>query len=235
MRVYFVRHAQSRQNVDDPQNHPFLPEVAEYEEKDFSLTALGEWQADMCGQRLSQIELDAILCSPLHRTMSTAYGIVRHQKNNKQIELINDLLEKGINDYAGMPFDLMKRLYPGMDIIPCPDPTPTGGKFIYTLEEMYDSIELRFRARRVVDYIRKRFDNDATICLVSHGDFLGRYLIASLLDLPDEMIDNFTGFGCKNGSIGLINIDIKKNRTSCSFLNDTAHLDMKTGNIPLKK
>ena len=80
MNIYFVRHAQSRQNVNDPQNHPFLPEVAEYEENDFSLTAKGEMQADLAGQRLSQIDLTAIICRPMHRTLYTANGIIRHQK-----------------------------------------------------------------------------------------------------------------------------------------------------------
>ena len=37
MFVYVVRHAQSRGNVDDPENHPFPPELAAYENDDPSL------------------------------------------------------------------------------------------------------------------------------------------------------------------------------------------------------
>ncbi len=232
MNVYIVRHAQSRQNVNDPENHPFLPEVAEYEDHDFSLTELGEQQADLVGQRLAQKELKTILCSPLHRHMSTANGVIRYQKN-KTVELINDLFEKGIHSYAGMPLELMQKLFPDMNIIPCPNPTPTGGKYTYTIDEMYDKVELRERARRVVNYIINRFDDEDTILIISSGDFMSRYLIACLLDLPDELVHR-SGFGCTKGSIGKIVIEKKKNRRSCAFLNDTAHLELGHGNIPLK-
>ena len=111
MQVYLVRHAQSRQNVNDPENHPYRPEVEEYERGryeygDYSLTEFGHWQADRAGRRLAQIEFDAALCSPLHRHVATANGILRYQKN-KKLELINDLFEKGIHSYAGMPIDLL--------------------------------------------------------------------------------------------------------------------------------
>ena len=88
MYVYVIRHGQSRANVGDPENHPFLPAVRDYEEKDPSLTDLGRKQADLAGRRLSGIDFDAILCGPLHRHLETAYGVVRHQKRNKEIEIL---------------------------------------------------------------------------------------------------------------------------------------------------
>lgn len=228
MNIYLVRHAQSRQNVNDNErdNHPFPPEVAEYEENDFSLTEKGHNQADKTGIRLAEKNFTAILCSPMHRTVATAYGIVKHQKENKTVELINDLVERGIFDYAGMPTEILRGLYPNINIIPCPTPTPTGGKFTYTLDEMYDPKELTKRARRVTKYIEERFDNNDTVLIVSHGDFLGRYLIPCLLHIPDGAIEQFNehGFGCGNASISKIVFNKKSGTSILAFLSDTVHL-----------
>ena len=236
MFIYFVRHAQSRQNVNDPENHPFLPEVAEYEENDFSLTAKGEQQADLAGQRLAQIDFTAMICSPMHRTLSTMNGIVRYQQNNKTVEIINDVVEKGIYDYAGMPLELMQKLFPDMNIIPCPNPTPTGGKYVYTLEEMYDKNELIARARRVVRYVKNRFEDTDKILIVSHGDFLGRYLIPSFLEMPDDAMDIFhnSGVSCANASISKVRYDKKNNTSTLSFLNDCVHLDVGHGDFKIR-
>ncbi|MBR6558231.1 MAG: histidine phosphatase family protein [Clostridia bacterium] len=235
MKVYLVRHAQSRQNVGDPENHPFRPEVAQYEDGDFSLTEKGHQQADLTGRRLASIDFDAILCGPLHRHIATANGIIRYQKNCKKLELINDLLEKGIHSYAGMPIELLRSLYPDMEIIPCPNPTPTGGKYTYSLEEMYDMVEMRERARRVERYLTARFPDEATILIISSGDFMRRSLIPSLMRLPDQVIDKFTGFGCHNGSVGRVDLNKDGRRSSCVLLNDTSHLYVDPEQIPIIK
>ena len=235
MKVYLVRHAQSRQNVGDPENHPFRPEVAQYEDGDVSLTEKGHQQADLTGRRLASIDFDAILCGPLHRHIATANGIIRYQKNCKKLELINDLLEKGIHSYAGMPIDLLRSLYPDMEIVPCPNPTPTGGKFTYSLEEMYDMVEMRERARRVERYLTARFPDDATILIISSGDFMRRCLIPCLMRLPDQVIDKFTAFGCHNGSVGRVDLHKDGRRSSCVLLNDTSHLYIDPEQIPLIK
>ena len=236
MNIYFVRHAQSRQNVKDPENHPFLPEVAEYEENDFSLTAKGEKQADLAGQRLAQVDFTAMICSPMHRTLSTINGIVRYQQNNKTVEIINDVVERGIHSYAGMPIELMRKLFPDMNLIPCPNPTPTGGKYIYTVDEMYNKDDLIARARRVVKYVKNRFNDDDKILIVSHGDFLGRYLLPAFLELPDDAMDIFheSGFGCENAAISKIRYSKKNNSTTLVFLNDYIHLTEEHGNFKIR-
>ncbi|MBQ2826092.1 MAG: histidine phosphatase family protein [Clostridia bacterium] len=235
MKVYLVRHAQSRQNVGDPENHPFRPEVAQYEDGDVSLTAKGHQQADLTGRRLASIDFDAILCGPLHRHIATANGIIRYQKNCKKLELINDLLEKGIHSYAGMPIELLRSLYPDMEIVPCPNPTPTGGKFTYSLEEMYDMVEMRERARRVERYLTARFPDDATILIISSGDYMRRCLIPCLMRLPDQVIDKFTAFGCHNCSVGRVDLHKDGRRSSCVLLNDTSHLYIDPEQIPIIK
>ena len=75
MQIYLVRHALARHNMPDPENYPYRPEVAEYEDRDTSLIELGERQADLTGIRLSTIEFDAVLSSPMHRQVATANAI----------------------------------------------------------------------------------------------------------------------------------------------------------------
>ena len=145
-------------------------------------------------------------------------------------------MEKGIFNYAGMPFELMQKLFPDMNIIPCPNPTPTGGKYIYTLEEMYDKDELIARARRVVKYVKERFSDDDKVLIVSHGDFLGRYLIPSFLDMPDDAMELFhvSGVACENASISKVRYNKKKGTTVLAFLNDCIHLDHGHGDFKLR-
>ncbi|MBR5454130.1 MAG: histidine phosphatase family protein [Clostridia bacterium] len=239
MHIYLVRHAQSRQNVNDPENHPYRPEVEQYEQPiyefgDYSLTEYGHKQADLTGRRLAQIEFDAALCSPLHRHVATANGILRYQKN-KKLELINDLFEKGIHSYGGMPIDLLRYLYPDIEIIPCPNPSPTGGKFIYSLEEMYDMVEMRERGRRVEKYLANRFSDDAKVLVVSSGDFIHRSLLPCLMRLPDQVIDIATGFSCHNCSIAHIELHPDGIHSTCLKVNDTAHLYVDEDAIPSLK
>ncbi|MBP5236227.1 MAG: histidine phosphatase family protein [Clostridia bacterium] len=236
MKVYLVRHGESRQNVDDTENHPYRPEVEPYENwtyNDWSLTKHGERQADLVGRRLASVDFDAIMCGPLHRQIATAYGIIRHQKRCKKLEIINDLLEKGIHSYAGMPIELLRSFFPDMEIVPCPNPTPTGGKFTYSLEEMYDMVEMRERGRRIEKYLTERFPDNATVLLVSSGDFMGRSLIPCLMRLPDQVIDICTTFSCHNASLSRIDLASDGRRSSCKLLNDTAHLYVPEEDIPL--
>ena len=224
MEVYLVRHAESRQNVGDPENHPYSPLVKDYEDGDFSITARGEKQADLTGQCLSKVDFDYAFCSPLHRHVATMNGILRHQKNCKRVELLIDLFEKGIHSYSGMPTEILSQLYPDIEIVPCPNPTPTGGKYSYSLEEMYDMIELRKRARRVERYLTSRFLGKEKILIVSSGDFIGRFLTSALLRLPDQVIDKATSFGAANCSVARFTLHEGGIRSGCHYLNDTSHL-----------
>ena len=120
-----------------------------------------------------------------------------------------------------------------MEIVPCPNPTPTGGKFTYSLEEMYDMVEMRERGRRIEKYLTERFPDNATVLLVSSGDFMGRSLIPCLMRLPDQVIDICTTFSCHNASLSRIDLASDGRRSSCKLLNDTAHLYVPEEDIPL--
>ncbi|MBQ2826094.1 MAG: histidine phosphatase family protein [Clostridia bacterium] len=222
MYVYVIRHGQSRANVGDPENHPFLPAVRDYEEKDPSLTDLGRKQADLAGRRLSGIDFDAILCGPLHRHLETAYGVVRHQKRNKEIEILSDLTETGDEGYGGLPIEISQPLFPGMKIIPCSDPSPTGGPGVIP-ECDANPVAFRLRGRRLVNYIRERFSSDSSILLVTSCNFGGGILMPALLGLTDRDIDTGKFFEFNNTAISMVHVK-DDGRGTAAFVNDVTHL-----------
>lgn len=226
MNIYVVRHAQSRANVGYPESEPFLPEVAPYEEIDPSLTEYGRRQADLCGQRLSQVDFDYIFSGPLHRHLETAYGIVRHQKKCKTVEIIHDLNETGDETWNGLPLDIMRSIFPGMEIIPSPNPTRTGGPYNIPEEEISADGFLR-RARRVVDFLKNNFSRGTNILLVTSCNYGGCVLVPALLNLSDDEINSGRPYNLNNASISLICHRYEEDigdQAVCEFINDVAHI-----------
>lgn len=228
MLIYVVRHAQSRGNVEDQENHPFLPEVAEYEFRDPSLTALGRKQADLCGQRLSQVDFDHILIGPLHRHFETAYGIIRHQKKCKTVEVIHDLTETDHESRTMIPVEIYNKIYPDMNIIPPVYPQKTGGPAPegYTEDDKTADGYLR-RARRIDRFLHENFDDNAKILLVTSSMFGGCVLMPVMMGASDEEVNGSMPFDFNNASISLINFrnwDCFGDFSTCEFANDIAHL-----------
>ncbi|MBR6558227.1 MAG: histidine phosphatase family protein [Clostridia bacterium] len=223
MYIYVVRHGQSRGWPHDTelQKEPFHPAGAKYEPIDPSLTRLGHKQADLCGRFLSEIDFDAAFSGPLHRHIDTAKGILQHQKTPKKLEVLSDLTEMGLEGCDIIPEEIYDILFPGLDIIPCPDPSPTGApRVLPQWDEKYST--LRVRAKRVVDYLRKRFSGSDEVLVVSSALFGGIALIPVLLELTDEdnMIDFFE---FQNTGITVVEItDDGKRILHCA--NEGAHL-----------
>lgn len=220
MRVYVIRHAQSRQNVGDPEAHGYDARVSEYEAKDYSLTEKGLDQADRAGRRLSGVKLDAILCGPLHRHIATANEILKYQDNCKCIDILSDLTESDVCDYSGMPTELLCELFPEVEIKRHPA-SVTGGKDSYSSSELSDRVCERERAKRVVKYITERFSDDSIIAILASVNFFGGTLGSVLMKISDEKVDRITGFGCDNGSISLF--EFKEGHSYACFINDILH------------
>lgn len=235
MNIFIVRHGQSRQNAQNYSELPYRSVVDPYEQKDSSLSPLGELQADLCGQRLAQVEFDHILCSPLHRTIATAAAIAKYQKN-KTIQLMIDLLEASNEDWTGIPLEILAPIYKDVTILPLQDPNPTGGKLIYNKEDMNDNSKLRLRARLLSNYIKETFEENDNILLVTSADFGARIFIPEFLCLPEDIIASTIncGFGISNASISKILYKKERNLPRLIFLNDNLHNDMGHGAIPLR-
>ena len=228
MNVYIVRHAQSRGNVENPENYSYLPELEKYELRDPSLTELGRRQADRLGQRLSQVEFDYIFSGPLHRHLETAYGVVRHQKKCKTVEIIPDLTEVYHENRNGLPLDILKRLMPDMEIIPSPNPTRTGGPMPCDATDEDDSPDgYSRRAHRVIDFLKKTVPYRANVLLVTSRLFGGALLIPHMLGAPDELVKKSMPFGFHNAAVSLVrfkNMNTPDEYPFCEFANDFAHL-----------
>ncbi len=228
MNIYVVRHAQSRGNVNDPENHPYLPEVEAFEERDPSLTELGRRQADLCGQRLSQIDFDYIFVGPLHRHLETAYGIVRHQKKNKTVEIIPDLTECGHETRNSIPLDILNKIFPEMEIIPSPYPQRTGGPAPEGFTDEDDTADgYLVRAHRVDKFLHENFDSKANILLVTSSMFAGCVLMPVMMGASDEEVNGSMPYDMNNASISLIHYghwDFCGDFSRCEFANDVAHL-----------
>ena len=229
MYVYIIRHGQSRGNIDYSLRdaEPFHPLKAELERKDPSLTRLGRVQAELAGKRLSQIEFDAVFCGPLHRQIDTAAIVMKHQKKKVKIEVLSDLTEVGLEGYAGTPTEFYGELFPDVELIPCSDPSPTGGPGVIP-SSAENSEGFRLRGRRLVEYLKKRFSGSDTILLSTSAMFGGAIVIPALLELTDNDIDTGKNFEFNNTCISMVELtdDGKK---IVHFSNDITHLSLPEG------
>lgn len=220
MYAYVARHAQSRGNVDDPKNHPFSPLVAAYENDDPSLTEKGLDQADRLGRRLSQIDFDAVFCGPLHRQIATARRIVKHQKSAKPIEILTTLAETDIPGTPGMPEDILRELYPDVDLV-----FPKEKTVLESLDtENYNSA-VRERGRKIEKYLSSRFSGNARILIVTSEMFSTYFLIPSLMRLSKETTLD-TGFRMRNAAVSMVHMRDDGEHACCAFHNDVAHLSV---------
>lgn len=230
MNVYVVRHAQSRSqmglNVINSSEPLLHPELEKYDTTDPALTALGRQQADLLGQRLSQVDFDYIFSGPLQRHVETAYGVVRYQKKCKTIEIIHDLNETGDELCNGLPIDIMRSIYPGMEIIPSPNPTRTGGPYDIPESEISPEGFLR-RARRIEEFIKENIPEGSNVLLVTSCNYGGCVLIPALLGLSDDEINSGRPYNMHNTSISLVRYISEEgigDFPACEFINDISHL-----------
>ncbi len=230
MQIYVVRHAQSRSQIKvngSNSKQPLLhPELEKYDLTDPALSELGRRQADLCGKRLSQVDFDYIFTGPLHRHLETAYAIVRHQKKCKTVEIIHDLNETGDETCNGLPIDIMRSIFPGMEIIPSPNPTRTGGPYNIPEEEISPDGFL-LRARRIEKFLKENFKDDAKILLVTSCNYGGCVLMPVLLGYSDDEVNSGRPFNFRNTAISLVEYNKEegfRDFPSCEFINDIAHL-----------
>ena len=216
MNLYFVRHGLARHNLEHPEEIPVDPVFSDIEPYDTSLTPQGEEQADLCGKRLAKIRFDAILVSPTHRTLSTAAGIARNQKDPPALEILPDLVECGTRKFNLMPQHLLDRVYPNV--------LPADGKTTSFDEPDGDGQHAMWlRACRVVDYVKSRFKGEENVLLVSHGAFMNQYLVEAFLELPEDLAMRYC-LGAENCCITKLHILPDRSKFILMALDETGHL-----------
>ena len=167
MLINLVRHAQSEANAG-LSSAPI----------DCELTALGRRQAAATGERLAQLGVDVILCSPYIRALETATAI--HLATGAPLEVFTPIHEHHIEPFPRVwPLlgrDALRARFPHLQV---PDDYVDTG---WHHPPETDAQALA-RMGRAWDLIRKRLANHPgrhtrRVCLVSHGSPIGKLIMA---------------------------------------------------------
>lgn len=140
---------------------------------DAPLTEYGKRQAELLAMRPDLQNVDAIYASTLLRAAQTAYPLAK--RLNKSITLVDDAIER---DTAIFGTDRGAMLQE----VPCAVWREWTPRIVTDAEtpEM-----LRERAKRLIDWITERSDDNGSVLLVTHCAFFG-YPLRYLLHIPND-------------------------------------------------
>lgn len=148
MKIYLARHGQTDWNT----------EMRAQGRKDMPLNSTGRAQAEALRDQIKDIKFDAVYSSELKRAAETAQIVA-----GDRYDIIYDdrLLERSFGDFEGKVIKSWSELVDGVNIDDI------------ALEEIPGGVEpvssMLARASDFVEYLKKKYDNDATILVVSHG------------------------------------------------------------------
>ena len=210
MHLYIARHGESNGNTGvDNSLDPLL-------------TKVGERQAALLGEFLSEIKFDAIFASTLTRSIQTAAAVAARQPGGPaEIEVFADIVECGTTEgWGGRPREEQKSLYPNLVYT-----ADSFSEYAKTWEGDADEFEQLARAYRVVSFMKRRFGtySDKKILIVAHGGFNQKLLAAAM------GWGNVSGviYSQRNTCLNLIEYFQEKNgeaRIRLKYTNDVTHL-----------
>ena len=209
MTIIIARHGESVNNLPDPAGYMLDPK----------LTELGFQQARLLGERCACIKIDALIASPLLRSLQTVNEI-SIRRDHQPVRILHELVEIG-TDYATLTHSEAVKACPA--VLPYA-PAPGAGNYgdAYDLEIRDDYYSLA-RAYRVISLVRQSYPEDSTVLLVGHGAFNQRLIAAALrTSFPSDFI-----FSQDNTGVSIINYrpgDHGHIVTRLVKMNDTSHL-----------
>jgi 2,3-bisphosphoglycerate-dependent phosphoglycerate mutase len=240
MHLYLIRHAQSQNNatmLSDAKNRVHDPE----------LTELGHRQAEALGRHLREgvnpaaivdaqfardanaaqlrgFEIDRLYCSPMHRTLQTAWHIQQatglaphlwvdiHEHGGVYVEYED---ERGIVSFPGKTRSEIAAEYPGYVLS---DDITDAGWWRGGVEPITSAYGRAIRVAEQLDQMAQQ-EPDARIAIVSHGTFLGALVKALLNQLPSD------GLWYSHYNTAITHISIRENgRRWLHSLNRVDHL-----------
>ena len=148
MKIYIARHGQTDWNT----------EMRAQGRKDMPLNDTGRAQAETLRNQIKDIKFDAVYSSALKRAAETAQIAI-----GDRYDIIYDdrLLERSFGDFEGKIVKSWSELVEGINIDDI------------TLEKIPGGVEpvssMLARANDFVKYLKQKYDDDATILVVSHG------------------------------------------------------------------
>lgn len=200
--IYYIRHG-------DTSGAP----CEDRDRCDIDLSALGEKQAALVGERFRGKRFDAVLSSPLVRAVKTAAAVAAELDGSPAIEVIPELIENGSSyGYRGCGVDYLKRYYPNI--------TLTNGCIFGEDEPIpnRNDEENDARAEKIIEYLRSRFTYGQRIIVVAHGSFGNHFLPAAVGMKTGDFI-----LSINNTSVSKIKYTDDGDKR-ISFMNDMSHL-----------
>ncbi|MAG76047.1 MAG: hypothetical protein CL811_04725 [Colwelliaceae bacterium] len=195
MKIYLVRHAQSKRNA----NHD--------SEVDAELTEIGEEQARRLGSYFHRVKLNKIYCSPMKRARST-FNAIKPFVSKVPATFTREMVEMSLGKYGeGKKDDFSGYFKEAMNSgKPYHLHAPKGGE---SLQGGYD------RAGKFYKKLLKNHKHSDKILLVGHG-FFSLYLILNALGLDLFESKYYT---LSNASVSTLDID-RKGKVKKFHIND---------------
>jgi len=204
LEIYYIRHADADNGSSDGRDIC-----------DRDITPLGEKQLELLSDRFEGAKIDAILASPLVRTVKTAAAVADGVGTNIPIEIVPEIIEKGSTPgYYGLPISELEKHYNNLTL--CKDR-------IYPLSQAEDETESKeeclSRARAVAEYLTDRFTFGQKIVVVSHGIFAMNFYQAAM-GIKEEYGFRMSTFNTAVTKLSFSSDGIKR----IVFHNDVSHL-----------
>lgn len=204
LEIYYIRHADADTGLTDGRDIC-----------DRDVTLLGEKQLELLTKRFEGAKVDAIIASPLVRTVKTAAAVAKGVGGNIQIEIVPEIIEKGSTPgYTGLSLEELKKYYENLTM--CKDKIcelPRVGGETETKEECLD------RARAVAEYLQNRFQFGQKIVVVSHGIFAMNFYQAAM-GIKEEYHFRMSTFNTAVTKLSFSSDGVKR----IVFHNDVSHL-----------
>ena len=199
LEIILARHGETDWNVDEV----FRGRI------DVELNEKGVRQAELLGEYLSGLKIDAVFSSPLKRALKTAKTVAGHHALG--VDIVQGLIDFDYGEWQGLSHREVKEKYPELYAKWTSRPEqvkmPAG-------ERLKD---VRRRAMAVVDKVVERYDKGRVV-LVSHR-VVNKVLICALLGL-----DNAHFWNIRLDTCAITGFSYEEGRFILSRHNDTSYL-----------
>lgn len=205
MKVYFVRHGETENNIQKVHNHA-----------DSQLTESGREQARIVAKRFKSIDFDVILASDYPRAKETAEII---QKETGKELIFTELARE-----RTLPPEMQNKSHhdPSVqEIVKAMIDNVRDPNFHYSNEDNF--FDMKTRSQRLVEFIAGRSENN--LLVVSHGTIL-TYTVATMVFGPNFSWDTIVGFteNVRFDNTGITVCEFVNNKWKLITWNDSLHL-----------
>lgn len=209
MHLLIVRHGESNGQIDPNST-----------DSDSLLSVIGQQQAVRTAQRLFESGITQIICSPLHRALSTAQQI-SEKNGNLPVEVWPELAEINQSEYTGLQWTQILQQYP-CAVFADGHPSKIGQYGGDTYQGIFT------RCQQILGRIQAQHQPDDRVVLVTHGG-LGNYLLHVILENEPDIPHWFELANCSISAFQFITDDLSLPlyppvRTKIIKINDTSHL-----------